>query len=120
MAKRRLVVRSDDSGQFFLLIDGDTVTVGGPRADASTVLQNLRVVHVHCVLEVEGDHVTMRNDEPDGPGTPREMRPGEVHHSNGSELCLQGAAAPAEAPVPPPAERRPRRPRRRPPRWGRG
>ncbi len=94
MAKRRLVVRSDDAGQFFLLIDGDTVTVGGARADASTVLQHLRVVNVHCVLEVEGDHVSVRNDEPAGPGTPREMRPNEVHHANGSELCLQGAAAP--------------------------
>jgi hypothetical protein len=107
MSKRRLVVRSDDAGQFFLLIDGDTVTVGGARANASTILQNLRVLHVHCVLEVEGDEVTVRNDEPDAPGTPREMRPGEVHHSNGSELCLQGvaAAAPesrpaAEAPAP--------------------
>jgi Protein kinase domain/Inner membrane component of T3SS, cytoplasmic domain len=94
MAKQRLVVRSDDSGQFFLLIDGDMVTVGGARANASTVLQNLRVVNVHCVLEVEGDHVTVRNDEPAGPGMPREMRPNEVHHANGSELCLQVAAAP--------------------------
>jgi pSer/pThr/pTyr-binding forkhead associated (FHA) protein len=98
MSKHRLVVRSDDAGQFFLLIDGDTVTVGGARANASTILQNLRVLHVHCVLEVEGDQVTVRSDEPDAPGTPREMRPGEVHHTNGSELCLQGAAtmAPAE------------------------
>jgi hypothetical protein len=105
MSKRRLVVRCDDAGQFFLLIDGDTVTVGGARANASTILQNLRVLHVHCVLEVEGDPVTVRNDEPDSPGTPREMRSGEVHHSNGSELCLQGAAAPAPetAEPPPPA-----------------
>jgi pSer/pThr/pTyr-binding forkhead associated (FHA) protein len=100
MSKRRLVVRGDDSGQFFLLIDGDTVTVGGARANASTVLQNLRVLHVHCVLEVEGDHVTVRSDEPDTPGTPREMRPGEVHHSSGTELCLQGGAAPAPEPAP--------------------
>jgi pSer/pThr/pTyr-binding forkhead associated (FHA) protein len=102
MSKRRLVVRSDDSGQFFLLIDGDTVTVGGARANASTVLQNVKVLHVHCVLEVEGDHVTVRNDEPDAPGTPREMRPNEVHHASGTELCLQGAAA-APAPEPAPA-----------------
>jgi hypothetical protein len=100
MSKRRLVVRSDDSGQFFLLIDGDTVTVGGSRPNASTVLQNLRVLHVHCVLEVEGDDVTVRHDEPDAPGTPREMRPNEVHHASGTELCLQVGAAPGQAAVP--------------------
>jgi serine/threonine-protein kinase len=114
MSKQRLVVRSDDSGQFFLVIDGDTVTVGGARANASTVLQNLRVLHVHCVLEVEGEHVTVRSDEGDVTGTPREMHAGEVHHSSGAELCLQGpagsAAAPAPAPpaAPPPAAAGPR------------
>ncbi len=97
MSKQRLVVRSDDSGQFFLVIDGDSVTVGGARANASTCLQNLRVLHVHCVLEVEGEQITVRLDEGDAVGTPRAMRPGEVHHSSGAELCLQGPPAPAAA-----------------------
>src|SRR5262249_2000685 len=89
MAKRRLVINSDDSGQFVLLVEGDMVTIGGARPDAATVLQQLRVVHVHCVLDVEGDHVTLRNDEPDGPGTPQEISPGEVLRAGGANLCLQ-------------------------------
>jgi serine/threonine-protein kinase len=95
MAKRRLVINSDDSSQFVLLIEGDMVTIGGPRVNAASVLQPLRVVHVHCVLEVEGDEITLRNDEPEGPGTPEAIRPGEVLRAGSSQLCLQGDAGPA-------------------------
>ncbi len=100
MAKRRLVISSDDPNQFVLLIEGDMVTIGGPRADAATVLQQLRVVHVHCVLEVEGDHLTVRNDEPSGPGAAQEMQTGQVVRADSAQVCLQAdaAAAPAEEP----------------------
>jgi hypothetical protein len=97
MPTRRLVVTNDGSGPFFLLIDGDSVTVGGATADGATVLQPLRVANVHCVLEVEADHVTVRNEQPGADNAPRELRPGEVVRADGSQLLLQ---APAAAPGP--------------------
>jgi hypothetical protein len=98
MAKQRLVINSDDSSQFFLLIEGDTVTIGRPGTEIASVLERLRVVHLHCVLEVEGEHVTLRNDGADGPGDPQQVQPGAVLQAVSSQLCLQGGAAPA-APV---------------------
>jgi pSer/pThr/pTyr-binding forkhead associated (FHA) protein len=120
MAKRRLVINSEDAGQFVLLIEGDMLTIGGSRPDAATVLQQLRVVHVHCVLDVEGDHITLRNDEPDAPGTPQEMPPGRVLPAGTSQVCLQAEAAssgePGLLPVdaePPPAAATPAGPQGR-------
>lgn len=97
MATRRLVISSEGQGQFFLLVEGDIVTIGDTRPDAASVLEHLRVVRIHCELEVEGDRVTLRSDEAGRPGDPQEMRPGEVLHAGGSRLCLEAAAdAPAQ------------------------
>jgi hypothetical protein len=94
MATRRLVITGNDQGQFFLLIEGDTLTVGGSRLGPTTVLQRVRVAHIHCVLDVEGEQVTCRADEPGRPGTPRDVRPGEILEAGGSRLVLEAAAAP--------------------------
>jgi hypothetical protein len=92
MAKRRLVIDPDDQGQFILQVQGGAVLVRGSWPDAVSVLQNLRVVRIHCELEVEGDHVTLRNDEPGAPGTPRELAPGLAVHGAGSRIGLDAAA----------------------------
>jgi hypothetical protein len=98
MATRRLVITGNDQGQFYLLIEGDTVTVGGSRLGPATVLQHARVTNIHCVLDVDGDHVSCRNDEPGKPGTPREVHPGEVLSAGGARLHLEGSGlAPAPA-----------------------
>src|SRR5262245_33435213 len=91
MATRRLVITGNEQGQFFLLIEGDTLTVGGSRLGPATVLQHVRVAHIHCVLDVEGEQVTCRNDEPGRPGAPRGVRPGEVLEAGGSRLVLEAA-----------------------------
>jgi len=95
MAPRRLVISSNDQGGFFLLIEGDTVTIGGARPDASSVLQHLRVLNVHCVLDVEGDEVTVRDDAADAAGTPRAIAAGAVLAASGSRLCLEAIVADA-------------------------
>jgi hypothetical protein len=95
MATRRLVITGDDQGQFFLLLEGDTLTVGGSRLGPTTVLQHVRVAHIHCVLDVEGEQVACRSDEPGRPGIPRELRASEVIEAGGARLCLEAAAAPA-------------------------
>jgi serine/threonine-protein kinase len=91
MTTRRLVIDSDGNGQLFLQVEGDTVSLGGSRARADTVLQQLKVVRVHCELEVEGDHVTAKSDQP---GRSGEVRPGAVLQGGGFRLLLEGPAAP--------------------------
>src|SRR5262249_52234886 len=99
MATRRMVINGDP-GQFFLLAEGDTVTLGGGRPDAVSVLQGLRVVRISCELEVLGEQVTIRDDDGGAQGTPRPVPPGESVQAAGSRLCLEiGAGAPA-APTP--------------------
>src|SRR5262245_64918556 len=53
MAKRILVIDADDRGQFFLSVDGGTVTIGDSPGHADGVLRNLRVARIHCEVEVE-------------------------------------------------------------------
>ncbi len=97
MAKRRLVISSDDSSQLFLLIEGDTITIGRPNTEIAGVLERVRVAHLHCVLEVEGEQITLRNDEADGPGTPQEVQAGEVLRAGCAQVCLQAVAGPEPA-----------------------
>jgi pSer/pThr/pTyr-binding forkhead associated (FHA) protein len=93
MATQRLVITGSDQGQFVLLVEGDTITVGGNRLGPLTVLQHARVTQVHCVLDVEGEAITYRLDEPGRPGQPQPVRPGEVLKAGGSQLCLEAPAA---------------------------
>jgi pSer/pThr/pTyr-binding forkhead associated (FHA) protein len=95
MAKKRLVIDSSEQGQFFLLVEGGTVTIGGSRKHADTVLDNLRVARIHCELEVEGDPITVRGDES---GASHALQQGEVVQAVGCRLRLE---IPSEAPPPP-------------------
>ena len=98
MTRRRLVIDSNDQGQFFLLVEGGTVTIGGSRKHADTVLKHLRVARIHCELEVEGDHVTLGNDE---------LQPGKVFNAGSSHFHLEvsgGSAGLAEEASSPPGE----------------
>ncbi len=91
MTRRSLVIDSKDQGQFFLLVEGGTVTIGGSRKDADTVLQQLRIRSIRCELEVEGEHVLLRGDPSSPNGTPRELRPGEILAAGGSRFHLEVA-----------------------------
>jgi len=84
MTRRRLVIDSKDQGQFFLLVEGGTVTIGGRDNPAETVLQNLRVCRIHCELEVEGEAIAVRRDS----GS-QELQPGVVLQTSASDLHLE-------------------------------
>ncbi len=117
MAKRRLVIDSDEQSPFFLLIDGGSLTVGGTNEQAATVLEKLRVVRIRCELEVECDKATVRQDEPgQQPGTPRDVRFGELIQAAGARVFLERTgegssvtlpAAVVPTPTPPPAAETP-------------
>jgi hypothetical protein len=51
-------------------------------------LQHLRITRIHCELEVEGDHVTLKGDQPSD-AAPQELRPGEIHNASGSQFHLE-------------------------------
>jgi hypothetical protein len=87
MATQRLVIDSDDPGQFLLLVEGDAVTLDG--AGGQRVLQPLRVTRIHCVLEVEANQVTLGAADPDGGATTQELRCGESLETAGVRLVLQ-------------------------------
>jgi pSer/pThr/pTyr-binding forkhead associated (FHA) protein len=87
MSMRHLVIDSKDLAQFFLLVEGDKVTIGGSRKYADTVLEHLRIARIHCELEVEGDHVALRGNGSEQ-GAPHQVRLGEVFDAGGSRLQL--------------------------------
>ncbi len=101
MAKRRLVINTDDPGQFLLQVQGGTAMLRGAHPDAVTVLQNLRIVRIRCELEVEADHVTLRNDEPGAPGTLRELAPGQTIAGPGSRISLEAGVLDSASPPAP-------------------
>jgi pSer/pThr/pTyr-binding forkhead associated (FHA) protein len=86
---RRLCIDSTGQGTFFLLVEGGTVTIGGSRKHADTVLQNLRVVGIRCELEVEGEQISLRDEDPDNPNASRMIPLGEVLQTGGSSFSLK-------------------------------
>jgi pSer/pThr/pTyr-binding forkhead associated (FHA) protein len=97
MSMRHLVIDCKDLAQFFLLVEGDTVTIGGSRKHADTVLERLRISRIHCELEVEGDHVALRGNG-QGAGATHEVRLGQVLDTGGSRVQLAASPTPASAP----------------------
>src|SRR5262245_1688389 len=98
MATQRLIIDANAPGPFLLQIEGDTVTVGGPGDEAARVLEALRVVRVHCVLDVEADSVTVRGEDESS----QSLQPGETQDVGGCRIRLQSSAqgtAPASRPA---------------------
>lgn len=102
MTTQRLVIDSDEPGRFFLLIDGETITIGGVGEDGTRVLENVRVGRVHCELEIESDRVMLRIGKAGHSRHLTVVRPGQVVHGDGSQFVLQGAAPAVAAPTPAP------------------
>jgi len=91
MAKQRLVIDSDERGHFFLSVQDGTLKVGADAPNADIVLGDLRVVRIHCEVEVDEGSIAIRGD-PD-----HELHPGETCHVRHSHLRLIEVPAPAEA-----------------------
>lgn len=53
MPRQRLVIDSDDSGRFFLAVKDGALTVGAEAGTAEIVLADLRVLRIHCEVDVD-------------------------------------------------------------------
>ncbi len=100
MVTRRLVITRENDGDFFLLVNGDTLTIGSDPEHPATV-QRLRVVRIWCELEAEGDEVTVQSDDPDQPVAAHAVRPDESLDTGGCRIRFEGGALPVQDPSPP-------------------
>jgi pSer/pThr/pTyr-binding forkhead associated (FHA) protein len=93
MAKRLLVIDSDDKGHFFLAVDAGTMMVGADRKNAEFVLRDLHVVRIHCEVEVDEDAVVVTNGDTSGAlPVRRELYPGDAVHSGHARVSLLATA----------------------------
>jgi pSer/pThr/pTyr-binding forkhead associated (FHA) protein len=101
MPTQRLVIDGDDTGHFCLTVRDGTLTVGADPAQAGIVLNQLRVVRIHCEVELDQGAVVVGND-PTTPGAPERgqvlvsdvgyrVRPAQIRLVGGD-----GAAAPTK------------------------
>src|SRR6516164_3834883 len=89
MAKRLLVIDSDDKGHFFLAVDAGTMTVGPDRKNAEFVVRDLHVMRIHCEVEVDEDAVVVTNGDNTGAlPVRRELYPGDAVHSGHAHVSL--------------------------------
>jgi serine/threonine protein kinase len=94
MATHLLVIDGADQGRFFPLSDG-LVTLGSSRRNADICLHDLYVRRIHCELEVEGNHIMVREGEDHGGTfvngqqiTQCQLRPGDVLRIGNTHLRL--------------------------------
>src|SRR5262245_20034887 len=85
MATQKLVIDNDGQGRFLLRVDGNGVTVTGP--DGERAFESLKVLRIHCVIDIETDGVTLRGDEDEDPQV---LELGDVLEG-ASRIRVQGA-----------------------------
>jgi hypothetical protein len=89
MPTQRLLIDGQDQGRFFLSLQDGALTVGADPANPDFVLRDLRVVRIHCELEV------------DAASAGHELRSGEVRQFGQARVTLVAADASAtDADVP--------------------
>ena len=99
MATQRLVIDGDDNGHFFLVVCDGVLTVGADSTQGGVVLDQLRVLRIHCEVEVEegpvviGDDTTAAGAPPPG----KEIHLGEELHVGPVHLRLVAATKTAAA-----------------------
>jgi pSer/pThr/pTyr-binding forkhead associated (FHA) protein len=114
MSKKTLVIDGTDQEHFFLTVDSGTLRIGHTAAHPEGVVRDMRVVRIHCELEVEDDRENVPIDEP-GVLAPSTLSPGSsVKLGHASLTLVPGSQTfpvfqvPAESPLvlppPPPAD----------------
>ena len=76
---------------------GKASPLAAPAVTPPRSRENLRVLNAHCVLEVEGDLPTLRQDTSEGLGVAQELRPGEPIQAGIARLCLQSTTPVADS-----------------------
>ncbi len=94
MAKRVLTLDGDDQSHFFLLLQAGALSVGTDPEAGGLVLQDVRVRHIRCEVEIEDGPVVVHGD----PAAPagRELHGSEAMPVAAAKLrvSLTGEAAP--------------------------
>jgi pSer/pThr/pTyr-binding forkhead associated (FHA) protein len=106
MAKKVLVINSDDRGHFFLHVDGQVLTLGSGPDNAEFVIRDLHIVSIRCEVEVEEDVVVC---EPaaaadEAAEAIHELRPGDAQQIGQAQLHfdVRGEATPTSRTTPTP------------------
>jgi hypothetical protein len=94
MPTQRLVIEGDDKGSFVLSVHDGTLTVGADPAHADLVLGSLRVVRIHCEVEVAEGPVLIGNDltATGAPARGHALHPGHALQLGHSHVRLLDAA----------------------------
>jgi hypothetical protein len=95
MAKRILVIESDDRGHFFLSIDRGTLTGGDSPGQPEFTIRDVHVGRVRCEVEVEEGivEVTARPTRVGESGLKRSLHAGDEIRIKNTQFRLQSAGA---------------------------
>jgi pSer/pThr/pTyr-binding forkhead associated (FHA) protein len=95
VAKKTLVIDGSDPQHFALILESDTLRIGDTAAHPEGVVRDLRVVRIHCEVEVEDDREAVPVDQP-GVIAPSVLRPGGDVRLTHARLSLGSAGQAAE------------------------
>lgn len=119
MSKKTLVIDGGDRDHFFLAIDAGTLQLGESPGRPGGLVRGLRVIRVHCEVEVEDDGVGVRIDSADEASPPRDLARGSAVLVSRSRVKLR-TDTDVDSPTPVPTDPAPPPPAAAaPPRLGR-
>lgn len=96
MATKTLVIDGTDKDHFFLSVEGGTLRVGDAASHPEGVVRDMRILRIHCEVEVEDEREFVPIDEP-GVIAPSTLRPDSSVKLAHALLSIAGASA---APTP--------------------
>jgi hypothetical protein len=116
VAKKTLVIESNNLERFALALQSGTLQIGDSPAHPEGTVEGLRVVRIRCEVELDEDRDAVPIAQA-GVIAPQVLHPGTEVHLKHANLCLQSAAesssvgtvAPVEAPAPVPSHIGPKR-----------
>ena len=77
MATKTLVIDGTDREHFFLTVDNGTLRIGDTAAHTEGIVRDIRILRIHCEVEVEDDREHVSIDEP-GVLAPSTLGPGSA------------------------------------------
>lgn len=99
MPTQRLVIDGDDNGSFVLCVHNGTLVLGPDAEHADLILDSLRVVRIHCEVEVADGPVLVGNDlaATGAPARGHALHPGHALQLGHANVRLLQAASAAES-----------------------
>jgi len=92
VATKTLVIDGTDREHFFLSVESGTLRVGDAAAHPEGVVRDMRILRIHCEVEVEDDREAVPIDEP-GVLAPSSLTAGAPVKLAHAELSLAGETA---------------------------